>query len=336
MNMNNNFDILGLIISLILSDNFYASVTNLSQACGLPIPHMRKYISTIFDNKILFSHLSPTADIDDEDIDPLKTAELFLNRIVEGYADNEAIYLVDMDDFTAGYYLLPITPIEAGYINNIYPNLIQNQRTSLFEIKDTIDSIPNNLIKKQDKIQEAISREKKVKFNYSSSKFDCLKIVCSPVAIVHNLTNKILYVKDSENNHYRIDRIISNIEILKDNSNISLYKPDPYQKYFWGTEYKTQDEPVHIKLRISAETSNIIEKIKNDTILRSETCKLYHDDNFYYYEDDILGIQDFRKWLRGYGSSITVLEPQFLIEEMIQSAKNTLMYYGELVNLLPN
>ena len=58
--------------------------------------------------------------------------------------------------------------------------------------------------------------------------------------------------------------------------------------------------------------------------------KLYKDGNYYYYEDDILGMPDFRRWLRSYGSSITVLEPQTLIDEIIESTRKTLSYYNKL------
>ena len=137
-----------------------------------------------------------------------------------------------------------------------------------------------------------------------------------------------------ENNYYRIDRIKSQIKILSESFDLEQYHPSPYQKYFWGSEYKDHGEPVHVKLRISTGTTNILTKIKNDTSLRAETCKLYQKDNYYYYEDDILGIQDFRRWLRSYGSSITVIEPQSLINEIIEGANKTLSYY-ELLSSLP-
>ena len=79
---------------------------------------------------------------------------------------------------------------------------------------------------------------------------------------------------------------------------------------------------------------NNIEKIKSDTVLRIETGKLYKDDEYYYYEDDILGMPDFRRWLRSYGSSITVLEPQTLIDEITENTKKTLSYYNKLKSIM--
>ncbi len=331
--MNDRLEMLGLIVALILSDTYNSTIENLSKTCELPILQMRKNIGTLFSNKLLFSHLSPTPEIDENDANPKKTAERFLSSLVNGTADNEEIYLADMEHFIDDYQIIPITSVETGYISNEYPKLIQNQRIGLFETKDTIDSIPKVVVDKQDKIQEAISQKKQIEFSYKSPQFDIAKIICSPVAVIQNLTTHILYLKDTNDNYYRIDRIKSSIKILRTDSDIDQYNISPFQKYFWGTEYKEHGKPIHVKLQISAGTTNIIRKIQNDTILRAETRHLYQDGEYYYYEDDILGIPDFRRWLRSYGSSITVLEPQSLIDEVTNSATTTLSYYKKIESL---
>ena len=332
MKTNNNFDTIGLIISLILSDSFTASVNSLAAACNLPNQQMRKYLGVIFNNKNLLTHLSPSPKTDDEndDDDFIDIARNFLSEIISGNADTKPIYLIDMDDFIDDYLLLPITSVEAGYIRNTYPKLIQNQRASLFEIKDSLNSMPKPILEKYDIVQTSIFQNKKIEFKYKSPRFDLTKIVCSPVTIIQNLTTNILYIKDTENNYYRFDRIKSKIRITTEPSDFNQYIPSSYQKYFWENEYLEHGEPIHVKLRIKAETSNIIEKIKNDTVLRSETGKLYKKGDYYYYEDYILGIPDFRRWMRSFGSSITVLEPQTLIKEIINSTTKTLTYYEKL------
>lgn len=83
-----------------------------------------------------------------------------------------------------------------------------------------------------------------------------------------------------------------------------------------------------MKLRIKENTSNIISKIKNDTRHRQATCKLYQKGEHFYYEDDIIGIDEFHRWLRSYGSSIQVLEPARLREKIIAAAETTLDYYS--------
>ena len=332
MKMNNNLDTIGLIISLILSDCFTASVDSLAVACHLPNQQMRKYLAVIFKNKNLLTHLSPSpeSDTENEEDNFIDTAQNFLSEITSGNADAEPIYLIAMSDFIDDYLLLPITSVEAGYISNTYPKLIQNQRANLFEIKDSLNSVPKQILEKHDIIQNAISQNRKIGFRYKSPQFDLANIVCSPATVIQNLTTNVLYLKDTENNYYRIDRIKSKIKIMSESSNLSQYIPNSYQKYYWGNEYQEHKEPIHVKLQINTGTTNIIEKIKRDTVLRAETGKLYKDGDFYYYEDDILGIPDFRRWMRSYGSSITVLEPQTLIKEIIENITKTLTYYEKL------
>lgn len=335
MKMNNNFDTIGLIISLILSDNFTASVDSLATACNVPTQQMRKYLAVIFDNKNLLTHFSPSPKSDDENEEDyfINTAQDFLSKIISGNADTEPIYLIDMNDFIDDYLLLPISSVEAGYIRNAYPKLIQNQRASLFEIKDSLNSVPKPILEKYDIVQNAIFQNRKIEFKYKSPKFDLANIVCSPATVIQNLTTNVLYIKDTENNYYRIDRIKSKIRIMSEPSDLSQYIPSSYQKNFWGNEYQEHGEPIHIKLRISTGTTNIIQKIKSDTALRS-TGKLYKEGDFYYYEDDILGMPDFRRWMRSYGSSITILEPQTLIKEITDSTKKTLYYYEKLNSII--
>ena len=330
--MNTIFDTIGLIISLILSDSFSASIKSLAAACHLPNKQMRKYLFVIFTNKSLLTHLSPYPESDsvDEEEHFIDTAKNFLSEIIAGNADAKPIYLIHMGDFIDDYILLPITSIEAGYISNTYPKLIQNQRGNLFEIKDSLNSVPQQILEKYDTVQNAISQSRKIEFTYKSPQFDLAHIVCSPATVSQNLTTNTLYIKDTQNNYYRIDRIKSKIRILSEVSDFSQYVPSPYQKYFWGNEYQEHEEPIHVKLRINTGTTNIIEKIKNDTILRSETGTLYKEGAFYYYEDDILGIPNFRRWMRSYGSSITVLEPQSLIKEIINNTTKALAYYEKL------
>jgi len=237
------------------------------------------------------------------------------------------LMLIDMDSFTDDYLLLPVSPVEISTLRSTYPDLLENHMTNLFETKDSIDSIPQQILERQDDIQDAIMRKKQIEFMYKSLRDGTFRVSCSPVEIIQNITSRILYLKDTQNNYYRLDRIKDSIKILKAPSDIDTYVTDKYQKYFWGTEYKDHGEPVHIKIKIANETSNILEKIKRDTALRTRTCSLYQEGDYYFYEDDILGIQDFRKWLRSYGASITVIEPPELIQDIVDSAQKTLSYY---------
>lgn len=98
--------------------------------------------------------------------------------------------------------------------------------------------------------------------------------------------------------------------------------------YMWGADSST-DERVHVKIKIYKETKNIFEKIKTETNGRKYR-KLYDDPKdtgIAYYEDEVCGLNSFKKWLRAYGASVVALEPLSLAEDMYQSAKRRLALY---------
>ena len=94
----------------------------------------------------------------------------------------------------------------------------------------------------------------------------------------------------------------------------------------WGMS-SFDEEPVPVKVRIYANTANIISKIKAETSLRKYR-KLTQDGNDYIYTDTIIGTANFRSWLRGYGSSVVVMEPKELADEMKESALKVIQLYA--------
>ena len=87
--------------------------------------------------------------------------------------------------------------------------------------------------------------------------------------------------------------------------------------YSWGMD--NDGNITDIKLRIS-KTANVAEKIKFE--LRNRKYGVWEDvdENYCYYTDKILGIGSFKAWLRNYGSSVMVMEPISLAEEMYDAA----------------
>lgn len=97
--------------------------------------------------------------------------------------------------------------------------------------------------------------------------------------------------------------------------------------YMWGMS-SFKEQPISVKIRIFANTSNIISKIKAETRQR-KYGKLTQDEIGYIYTDTIIGTDNFRSWLRGYGSSVVVLEPQSLASEMKNSAQKVMQLYSK-------
>ena len=114
---------------------------------------------------------------------------------------------------------------------------------------------------------------------------------------------------------FRVERIIDIDEAI-----IPLPDPDmsslpPFEK-MWGIE---RGKEFHVKLQIYDE-ANVIEKVRRD--LGERKSKLTEgEDGCYYYEDDLIGENIFRNWVRGYGSSIIVLEPESIRQKMIETYK---------------
>lgn len=46
------------------------------------------------------------------------------------------------------------------------------------------------------------------------------------------------------------------------------------------------------------------------------------------FEDDVIGINGFREWINGYGSSVLVIKPLLLREQIIANAPKRLQKYG--------
>ena len=122
----------------------------------------------------------------------------------------------------------------------------------------------------------------------------------------------------------RVERITELEEALVDLPDPDLTMLPPFEK-MWGME---EGEEFHTRLRIYDE-ANVISKVRHDLGERASRLKK-GDDGCYYYEDDLIGENRFRSWLRGYGSSIVVLEPAAIREKMIDTYRQVRAMYEDV------
>ena len=185
------------------------------------------------------------------------------------------------------------------------------------------------------RIQIAIEQNHPISFKYLSDKGESICDRFCARCIYEMLDNGVRYCvgvrEDSKFSLRRLDRI-SELRVHEDEQMPPL-KSGALDKldYIWGSD-SSPDEPVHVKVKIYKETKNIYEKIKTETNGRKYR-KLYddpEDPGIAYYEDEVWGLNSFKKWLRGYGASVVALEPLSLAEEMYQSALRRLERYKEL------
>lgn len=98
-------------------------------------------------------------------------------------------------------------------------------------------------------------------------------------------------------------------------------------EYLWGIQYSDDERPQPVTILIQNNTPNILQKIQSDTALRKHGKLINNQDGTFLYKDIILGMDAFRRWLRGYGSSVIVLEPKSLACKMYDSAVKMLQCY---------
>ena len=177
-----------------------------------------------------------------------------------------------------------------------------------------------------DDLEKMIQKKMTAEITYRSQHGEEADYTVRPAKLIHSMPDDVYYLiafveweEDQKKVHLanymslRVERIVDLQESL-----ISLPDPDltslpPFEK-MWGME---DGEEFHTKLRIFDE-ANVVDKVRRD--LGERAVKLTKgEDGCYYYEDDLIGENRFRNWLRGYGSSIIVLEPESIREKMIET-----------------
>ena len=96
----------------------------------------------------------------------------------------------------------------------------------------------------------------------------------------------------------------------------------------WGAAFQNGGEPVHVRLEIRADTANLIGKIRSDVRDRVHG-QLRQEEDKWIYEDEVIGLKSFKAWVMTYGSSVKVVEPASLAEEILDSSRRRLLNYED-------
>ncbi len=328
------YEIIGNIISLINSETFESTIPNLSASCHIPVLYTRKCILTMFNNQILAFCIDSNDYVNSADPE---------SSFIEDFLSNKTEYSLKLlnGDFDHLHWtidlkvldseeneLLPLTSMEYGALQSLGETALTIKRNSIFEKKDNISPISKQIRKNQITIQNAIINKYAVAFNYKNALGEMKPYICFPTYMYTNVSDNWIYFNTTDGFPFRLDRITSLCKTLKNHGEFPEIEPNPYRENIWGAYYKKGDTPVHVKIRIRPETATIIDKITADTKHRKHMCRLYKKGEFYYYEDDIIGLGEFQRWLRSYGSSIQVIEPKELRNNIIDAAQKTLEFYN--------
>ena len=326
------YNYISRIIAYMETNEYTATIKSMSYDLAVPIPFMRHSILALLKNEIIRTN-TITCDFrnyDDSEImdELIDEPNIFTQNLLSGKYD-DMIWNLNLNDLSdEENIILSLSQIENSALASIGCTPVSLKRSALFEKKDSIKPISSKIRKIQTTIQDAIETGSTISFIYTTRDGKEQAIKCLPQRLITNVTDNWIYLMNTSSPYpIRLDRIKYFHGIIDNDGSYPGPKPNEMEKYYWGTSSNTDEGPIHVKLRIAAETRNIISKIKSDISFRSETCKFYQMDDFYYYEDDIIGIFEFQRWIRAYGSSIIVIEPKSLKDNIVERAKETLKLY---------
>ena len=310
MNNYNSLERLSNIFTLLASPQEDANIENISTALGIP------------------------SSIIEQDLQSLLKNETFqANTILVN--DNSTSLSLDPNGFQFPYNTTPIvvSNSEKTLLNKYFPALSgSNQLDKTYHIKETPTVSMDSYAQLCNRIQLAIDNHYRVKFTYRSrNKKQLLNVTVEPHLLYHNINNGRIYLISIKNRiyTYRLDLILSLTELPQEKfiSDYSKNQLEPFD-YLWGMDLSSLGNPCHIKLRISAYNRNIIEKIKND-IARRKYAKLYQKGEYWYYEDDIIGLSAFKTWVYQFGYAVLVETPENLAREIYESALQRIENYSQ-------
>lgn len=333
MNKKPTYEIINIIVSLMNSEDFDSSITSIADKCNIPIEYTRKCILRLLNNNILSSCIDTNDYINNDDpessfiedfnFDNENISKQILSGMYDNYNWTINLRVLDLEEDQ----LLPLDSLEYNALLNISESKSSFKRSAIYEKKDNITKVSKIIRTNQETIRIAVEKKHAITFTYKDSKGIISNPVCFPTEIFTNVSDNWIYFNTTDGYPYRLDRIISNVKELKDYGPFPKVIDNPYKQNIWGAFSSKDDIPIHVKIVISDTGANLIRKIKNDIKHREPIGHLYKKDGLYFYEDDIIGLPEFQRWIRGYGSSIQVIEPLDLQEKMIESAKTALSNY---------
>ena len=95
----------------------------------------------------------------------------------------------------------------------------------------------------------------------------------------------------------------------------------------WGIMLNEPVQYVRIKFY---DEFNVLSRLKREIAEREQAKLTPLEDGSVLYEDWATGMEEFKVWVRSFGSSAEIIEPQELREKLIESVKQALARYGEV------
>ena len=306
----------------VIDENYYYGmpISRIHELTQIPLEVIRKDIMGIHSWKYLLEYDDDIQeDLSDMLNDALDSDDAEFDRLLlDGTFDQVPIYLSETKH---GLYHIRLTRDEA-YAYHHYQT--QDNYTPLhfagYQIKDSYRyNYIDNLSEKLELLNSAINNNSCVRITYSPPHSEDFTVIIKPLKIVYDSIDNmyaVLTIYENQIFVYRLDRLkdlaYSRQQILIDSLDLLNIAPN-----VWGFEFSSK--PQKVKIRFYNE-GNVWKKVRKDLSYRTNGL-LYEQDGFLYYEDIVYGINSFRTWIYGYGSSAIVLEPVELRKHIIESLK---------------
>lgn len=331
MNYHKSEDRLSILYALLQSDYYDFTIQAVSQDLSLPLAVLRQDCAVLFASPELKFHI-----FDSTDPSLSLESDIFTDNLSNGCYDDHIFELsINVPLFPKGFYL-PVDELEYGVISDRFQKLLDGNHLPVnFYTKHTIYDSPFEkrisqrfaMIALRDalfKINEAIQDKRIISFDYLTAQGEKQHKYTIPQNIFHDANENLYYCIDYSGRTFRLDRM--NSVQLRKKTAIDKIQTDQMD-YVWGAEAADSD-PIHVKFKVIDQTSNLLSKIDRETKHRKYRMLYQDQNNMWIYEDDIIGINSFCRWLRSFGSSIVVLSPDSIVKRMKESAQKILENYG--------
>lgn len=307
---SDSFFRLETLLLLLNGSNGQLSISSLSELLGISLEMLRRDIRSIYQSKddsieLAFLDGQSSIDMDEIGIDDTQ----LLKNLESGAYDHDHLY-VSLRENKDIELILDAEEYDclSDFLNQ-QKELINSRKMSLGSclFKDSISSITEAEWDKVRELDLIIEDGLGLLIRYLTGEGELIERTIFPVRIAHDVENHFLYIVDDQLRFYRFDRIRGIKKVP------SKHRPEgkpadlSILDHMWGTGLT---DPVHVKVRIYDE-AGVPQRVKAD-LGRKADGHLYQWDGYYFYEDDVIGINRFCSWVYGYGSSMVVEEPESL------------------------
>ncbi len=239
---------------------------------------------------------------------------------------SEHTWTRETNEFNEYNHVISMTASEKNLFNSIVMNQHTNYDSNLGYMTKSIYYLKNEL-NTISLINTCIQKQLCFLAKYTTKSGKTYDMTVEPLAIVFNEFEGELYlIGQYEGKHqiYRLDRMRQLKKSKNNYSPIKDFDINDYLSRSWGLE---DGLPTSVRIRFS-NFGNIKDKLSRELASRIQK-KIIDYGDYLIYEDEVIGINNFKRWLRGYGAAATVLEPESLRNDMIASALDCLNQYSD-------